>query len=97
MKIIVKNTIGLGTVICENALPAEILGLLLDAQRAGSTGISVHSPVWSGYITSESEAKQCERDHWSAREMIIERAKELVAGGMPLADAKAQAEQEVSI
>jgi len=95
MKITIKNTIGTGEILAERALPCEIVPLLERAQASGAAGISVHSPIWSGEVTSMKEAKACEREHTEARALIIERAKALCAAGMTLADAKAQAQWEI--
>jgi ArsR family metal-binding transcriptional regulator len=59
MKIIIKNTIGIGEILSADAKPMDIPAYLALANRTGSTGISVHADGDIGrIITEEREARQ---------------------------------------
>jgi hypothetical protein len=63
MQIIIKNTIGLGQPRPPTQSPVDIVNELEYAHKLGAAGISVHSELFSGYITSLAEAEECRRLH----------------------------------
>lgn len=63
MNIRINDTVGLGRHILDTPHPDLIPVAFDKAQRDGAVGISVHSEVFIGYVTSKAEAAQCQRIH----------------------------------